>query len=77
MNSNSTKKTKKMIHNNKNLFLNENIIEHKMKNNNYNQRYNNDEILDDLYEMNRTNISDIKINSKMYQGLQKNSNIIT
>ena len=77
MNSYSTKKTKKMINNNKNLFLNENIIEHKMKNNNYNQRYNNDEILDDLYEMNRTNISDIKINSKMYQGFQKNSNIIS
>ena len=80
INSYSTKKTKKIYNNNnnRNILLNDDIIDEQIKKNNYIPRYNDDEISNDYYEMNRTNISDLKINSKIYQGLQKkNKNLIS
>ena len=76
INSYSTKKVKKIIKNSKNMLLNKNMVDLSMNNNNYNQRYNEDEIINDLYEMNRTNIPDLKINSLKYEGVQRQNNNI-
>ena len=61
---------KKSNTNNNDLLLQDKYLEEQMKDNNLIQKYNNRDISYD-FDDNRENISNIKINSKKYEGLQK------
>ena len=71
INSYSTKKNKKMFNrvtkDKNDLLLQDKYIQASL---NYFPKYNNEDLSSDYYEMNRTNVSDMKTDSRKYEGLQ-------
>ena len=78
INSYSTKKNKKMFNHitkdQNDVLLQDKYIQASL---NYLPKYNKEDLSSDYYEMNRTNVSDMKTDSKKYEGLQnKKSSLI-